>query len=82
VSAVAYVQAPNDDTDFDREAAKGDGGPIVKSAGTNDETFGAVLDDSSTDKPVLSEAQAREQRRALCCSILTLLMSIPALIGA
>jgi len=70
VSESAYVQAPGHDT---RDTA------TSFAAAVNLET-GEGLIDSGIKKAPTAE-QIREQRRALCCSVLTLLMSIPALIG-
>jgi len=78
VSTIAYVQAPGDESDFDREAAR-QTAPSFGSA-VNAETGDGMTDHVA--KPQMTAEQIREQRRALCCSILTLLMSIPAMIGA
>jgi len=77
LSTIAYVQANGDESDFDRETSR-QAAP----------SFGAAVTEGSPGghpdgykKPLTAE-QIKEQRRALCCSILTLLMSIPAMIGA
>jgi len=77
LSTIAYVQANSDESDFDREASR-----------QTAPSFGAAVTDSPGPHPgdgykkPLTAEQIKEQRRALCCSILTLLMSIPAMIGA
>jgi len=77
ISTIAYVQAPGDETDFDREASRQTAPSF--GAAVNPETGEGMTE--PVKRPMTAE-QIREQRRALCCSILTLLMSIPAMIGA
>jgi len=74
LATIAYVQAPGDESEFDRETNRQTAASFGAVAHTNDGFM-------AEPKP-LTEEQIREQRRALCCSILTLLMSIPAMIGA
>jgi len=42
----------------------------------------ALLQDENVNIAEEKAAEAKREKRALCCSVLTLLLSIPALIGA
>jgi hypothetical protein len=68
-NAVAYVEVPDNDGDeFERE------------------THGKSVNKGQEGVPELppaeKEASAADSRRTLCCSLFSLVMSIPALIGA
>jgi hypothetical protein len=76
-SHVAYVSVPDGDDDFERESNKmtNNGASHVKSV--NEDSATVEVQTSGEEK----EVSTRESRRQICFSMMSLLMSIPALIG-
>jgi hypothetical protein len=77
---VAYVSVRDTNDEFENAVE----GRTKSVNGTNGHHLNGDIEEGA-DKPLVGEdkiAYQKRQKRALCCSMLTLILSIPALIGA